>query len=75
MSLTASYVIFYVFDRFADFQVKLIKGYTKHAHLEPGDTPYLDNLKSWMAVVINNEWRLIDPHWESSHIIGNDPGK
>jgi len=65
----------YVIDRFADLQVRLIKGYTKHAHLEPGDIPDLDNLNSWVGVVINNEWRLIDPHWGSSHMIGEDPGE
>ncbi|KAK2165200.1 hypothetical protein LSH36_53g01002 [Paralvinella palmiformis] len=60
--------------RFAGLQIKPIRGYVKHAHLEPGDTPDVDELNSWVAVVINDEWRLIDPHWGSSHMTGEDPG-
>ncbi len=56
-------------------QVKQIRGYSKHAKLEAGEDPKGDDLHSWIAIVVNKEWRLVDPHWGSSHMEGGGTGE
>ena len=51
-------------------QAEKIVGYSKHARLEVGEEPSSNDLHSWVAVVINQEWRLVDPHWCSSSVTG-----
>lgn len=46
----------------------MVVGYSKHARLEIGDDP--KSLHSWVAMVINQEWRLVDPHWCCSFVTG-----
>lgn len=51
-------------------QAEKIVGYSKHARLEVGEEPSSSDLHSWVAVVINQEWRLVDPHWCCSSVTG-----
>ena len=64
-----------MYYREAGLECKLVRGYAKHATLEVGEDPKADEINSWISVLVNKEWRLVDAHWGSSHMVGNDPGE
>ena len=56
--------------RYAGIQATKIVGYSKHATLEIGEEPSSNDLHSWVALVINQEWRLVDPYWCCTSVTG-----
>ncbi len=64
-----------MYFRFAGMQAKTMKGYSKHSKLEAGDDPKSADFHTWITVVVNKEWRLVDPHWGSSYITGGGSGE
>ena len=55
-------------SRYAAIQVQRITGYSKHARLEIGESP--NSFHTWVALVINQKWWLVDPHWCCSSVSG-----
>ncbi|XP_068679681.1 kyphoscoliosis peptidase-like isoform X2 [Montipora foliosa] len=64
--------IFLEMCQYVGIQAERVTGYSKHANLEIGENP--KSLHTWVAVVINQQWRLVDPHWccVLSHESGGD---
>ncbi|XP_068715927.1 uncharacterized protein [Montipora foliosa] len=60
--------VFMEMCRYAGIQVQRITGYSKHARLEIGESPSL--FHTWVALVINYKWWLVDPHWCCSYVTG-----
>lgn len=60
--------IFMEMCRYAGIQVQRITGYSKHARLEIGESP--NSFHTWVALVINQKWWLVDPHWCCSSVSG-----
>lgn len=54
----------------AGIQSEIIDGYSKGFYFEPNDTLIrADHTHTWNAVLINNEWKLIDVLWMSGDAV------
>ncbi|ELU11849.1 hypothetical protein CAPTEDRAFT_95468, partial [Capitella teleta] len=59
---SATYTTFYIeLCKLAKLEAKLIKGIGRSG--KPGEDVAKNGSSSWVAVLINQAWRLFDPHW------------
>jgi hypothetical protein len=52
---------------YADIPAVIIPGYTKNIGVDICDSFYLED-HAWNAVLINNEWRLVDATWDAGYV-------
>ncbi|MEX2585001.1 MAG: transglutaminase domain-containing protein [Balneolaceae bacterium] len=71
---TGYVILFEELARKMDLNIEFIDGLAKGFGFDPEDSSETIENHSWIAVRIDDEWKLIDPTWGSGFILENTPG-